>query len=125
MGPPVDSPSITMGSARKSGIQPIAALNPYNMSWTIKARLVKKGLKRSFTKGASSTSVFSAELVDNQVQQHCCTPKLSYKCEKMYVKYIAVQCTDLVCILLVLTLSPASVLSLETIKYSSIAILQS
>ena len=64
----MDSPSIGMGSARKSGIQPIAALNPYNMNWVIKARLVKKGLKRSFSKGVSSTSVFSIELVDNQVQ---------------------------------------------------------
>ena len=70
----MDSPSISMGSARKSGIQPIAALNPYNMSWTIKARLVKKGMKRSFSKGSTSTSVFSLELVDNQVWLHTCLP---------------------------------------------------
>ena len=75
-GPPMDSPSISMGSARKSGIQPIAALNPYNMSWTIKARLVKKGMKRSFSKGSTSTSVFSLELVDNQVWLHVWLPGL-------------------------------------------------
>lgn len=63
----MDSPTISIGSARKSGLQPIAALNPYNMAWTIKARLLKKGMKRSFSKGSQSTSVFSIELVDNQV----------------------------------------------------------
>ncbi len=63
----MDSPGLSMGSVKKA-VLPIAALNPYNMNWTVKARLVKKGPKRSFSKGGTqSTSVFSIELVDEQV----------------------------------------------------------
>ncbi|DBB18305.1 TPA: hypothetical protein ACH3X3_003260 [Trebouxia sp. C0006] len=68
-GPPMDSPGLSMGSAKKA-VLPIAALNPYNMNWTVKARLMKKGPKRSFSKGGTqSTSVFSIELVDEQGTQ--------------------------------------------------------
>lgn len=45
-------------------VQPIAALNPYNNAWAIKAKLVRKGPKRSFSRQGAETSVFSVELVD-------------------------------------------------------------
>lgn len=51
-----------MGSATKRPLQPISALNPYNNNWAIKAKVVSKGSKRSFSRG----SVFSAEVVDEQ-----------------------------------------------------------
>ena len=47
--------------------QAIQALNPYNSSWTIKARVASKGQLRSFTRNGSACSVFSAELIDDQV----------------------------------------------------------
>ncbi|PSC74786.1 Replication A 70 kDa DNA-binding subunit isoform A [Micractinium conductrix] len=50
------------GSASKRPVQPISALNPYNNNWAVKAKVVSKGPKRSFTRG----SVFTAEIVDQQ-----------------------------------------------------------
>ncbi|KAI7845557.1 hypothetical protein COHA_000848 [Chlorella ohadii] len=50
------------GSASKRPLQPISALNPYNNNWAVKAKVVNKGPKRSFSRG----SVFSAEIVDEQ-----------------------------------------------------------
>ena len=48
-------------------MQAIQALNPYNSSWRIKASVQNKGQLRSFTRNGSACSVFSVELVDDQV----------------------------------------------------------
>lgn len=50
------------GSASKRPLQPISALNPYNNSWAIKAKVVSKAPLRSFSRG----NVFNAEIVDEQ-----------------------------------------------------------
>lgn len=44
---------------------PIAALTPYNMAWTIRARVSNKAPLRSFARDGANTSVFSVELVDD------------------------------------------------------------
>lgn len=49
----------------KSGVQPIAALNPYDTNWTIKAKLVRKAPPRAFNSRAGTPSrVFNVELAD-------------------------------------------------------------
>ena len=52
---------------RGKAVQAIQALNPYNSSWRIKASVQNKGQLRSFTRNGSACSVFSVELVDDQV----------------------------------------------------------
>ena len=47
--------------------QPIASLNPYMSGWTIKARMATKDSLRSFNRGSETISVFTCELVDEQV----------------------------------------------------------
>lgn len=47
--------------------QPIASLNPYMSGWTIKARIATKDSLRSFSRGSETISVFTCELVDEQV----------------------------------------------------------
>ena len=59
---PVEPPN-----KRRKSVQPIQALNPYNNSWTIKARISNKQPMRSFQKSGASKSVFTVELVDEQV----------------------------------------------------------
>lgn len=44
---------------------PIAALTPYNMAWTIRARVSNKAPLRSFARDGTDTSVFTVELVDD------------------------------------------------------------
>ncbi|KAL6771853.1 RFA3 [Auxenochlorella protothecoides x Auxenochlorella symbiontica] len=64
--PPSAGWALRNGGATPRTIQPIGALNPYNNNWAIKAKVVSKGQKRSFTKNGAATSVFSAELVDDR-----------------------------------------------------------
>ena len=51
----------------RKAVQPIQALNPYNNNWTIRACVRSKGPKRSFSRNGSDVSVFSLELIDEQV----------------------------------------------------------
>jgi len=60
-------PSAGHGSKPASrAIQPISTLNPYMHGWSIRAKVVSKGPKRSFNRAGQPSSVFSAELVDEQ-----------------------------------------------------------
>ena len=54
----------------------MSTLTPYNDTWTIKARVAKKEPLRTWEKDGSSRSVFSVELVDEQV--HCAQSLNSY-----------------------------------------------
>ncbi len=54
-------------SKRRRSAQPVSTLTPYNDTWTIKARVAKKEPLRSYEKDGTSKSVFSMELVDDQV----------------------------------------------------------
>lgn len=50
-----------------SKAQPISSLNPYIHGWSIRAKVMSKGPKRSFTNNQGvASSVFSAELVDEE-----------------------------------------------------------
>ena len=49
-------------------MKPITALNPYDDSWTIKARVAKKEPLRVWEKDGTSRSVFSMELVDEEAR---------------------------------------------------------
>lgn len=77
---PAPSPSEEVGGAarfrsvepptkRRKSFQPIQSLNPYNNSWTIRARIANKQPLRTFEKSGTSKSVFSVELVDEQGTQ--------------------------------------------------------
>ena len=54
-------------SKRRRSAQPVSTLTPYNDTWTIKARVAKKEALRTWEKDGSSKSVFSMELIDDQV----------------------------------------------------------
>lgn len=47
-------------------VQAISSLNPYMHGWAVKAKVVSKGPKRSFTRKGAPSTVFTAELVDHQ-----------------------------------------------------------
>ncbi len=61
-------------SKRRRSAQPVSTLTPYNDTWTIKARVAKKEPLRSYEKDGTSKSVFSMELVDDQVLYRLSTP---------------------------------------------------
>lgn len=69
--PPSTGPYGAPTSGEKSAsshknVQPISALNPYKHGWAVRVKVVSKGPKRSFNKGGAPSSVFTAELVDDQ-----------------------------------------------------------
>ncbi|KAF8058336.1 RPA1B [Scenedesmus sp. PABB004] len=64
-GAPAGSPLPVVAS--KAGVQPIAALNPYDTQWCIKAVVVRKAPPRSFAgRGGAPNKVFNVELADAQ-----------------------------------------------------------
>lgn len=65
-GPSPPSGGPTTGKAKARATQPISSLNPYVHGWAIRAKVVSKGPKRTFNRAGAPSSVFSAELVDEQ-----------------------------------------------------------
>lgn len=65
---PATGPTPPSGGAagKHHVIQPISALNPYMHGWSIRAKVLSKGPKRSFNRNGAASAVFSAELVDEQ-----------------------------------------------------------
>jgi replication factor A1 len=64
--PPSSGPAAAGGlkSASKRPTVPLSSLNPYMHGWAVRAKVLSKGPKRSFSKAGAPSSVFSAELVD-------------------------------------------------------------
>ena len=57
---------LTPSSARRA-VQPIVALNPYNMNWTIKARLIKADRFEFNNKQGAPSCRAKLEVVDEEV----------------------------------------------------------
>lgn len=60
---PVSTPGSTPGSRR---VVPIQSLNPYNETWTIKAKVMSKSVVRTFNSRNGEGKVASMDIVDEQ-----------------------------------------------------------